>query len=111
MVKVLVIVVIISFIVYCIVINFESTSHCSEKFNTMATCTRRQYLMDLVNSYSSSQSIEQVNVSKFDGMYIVCVCVCLSVCLFVCLSVCLSLSVSMSVFVHVHELIVCMFNV
>ena len=76
--------------------------HCSEKFNTMATRTRQQYLMDLVNSYSSSQSIEQVNVSKFDGMYIVCVC----------LSVCLS--VSMSVFVHVHvcvhELIVCMFN-
>ena len=63
--------------------------------------------MDLVNSYSSSQSIEQVNVSRFDGMYIVCVCVwfCLSVCLSVCMSV------FVHVHVYVHELIVCMFNV
>ena len=48
-------------------INAENAGHHSKKFNIMATRTRRQYLMDLANSYSSSQSIEQVNVSRFDS--------------------------------------------
>ena len=49
-------------------INAENAGHHSKKFNTMATRTRRQYLLDLANSYSSSQSIEQVHVSRFDSM-------------------------------------------
>ena len=49
-------------------INVENAGHHSKKFNTMATRTRRQYLLDLANSYSSSQSIEQVHVSRFDSM-------------------------------------------
>ena len=51
-------------------INAENAGHHSKKFNTMATRTRRQYLMDLANSYSLSQSIEQVHVSRFDSTYI-----------------------------------------
>ena len=86
-----------------IVINAENAGHHSKKFNTMATRTRRQYLMDLVNTYSSSQSIEQVNVSRFDGMYIVCVCVCLSVCihLYMCVCVCVCVYVCICVYVCV----------
>ena len=100
-----------------IVINAENTGHHSKKFNTMATRTRRQYLMDLVNTYSSSQSIEQVNVSRFDGMYTVCVCVCLCVCghsfihvrvnlcvcacMRACVFMCLCLSVHLSVCISV----------
>ena len=89
---------IILFIVNCIVINAENAGHHSKKFNTMATRTRRQYLLDLANSYSSSQSIEQVNVSRFDGVC-VCVCVraraCVCVCVHLCLCVCMRVGVYM----------------
>ena len=100
----------ILFIVDCVVINAENAGHHSKKFNTMATRTRRQYLMDLANTHSSSQSIEQVHVSRFDSMYIctvcVCACVCVSVCLSVCLCVCVCLCVSVSVYLCVS---VCVF--
>ena len=92
----------ILFIVDCVVINAENAGHHNKKFNTMATRTRRQYLMDLANTHSSSQSIEQVHVSRFDSMYICTVCVCVCVCVSVCLSVCVSVSVCVCLSVCVY---------
>lgn len=40
------------------VINAENAAHQSEKFATMATRTRQEYLKDLVNSYTTSTSVE-----------------------------------------------------
>ena len=81
-------------------INAENAGHHSKKFNTMATRTRRQYLMDLANTHCSSQSIEQVNVSRFDSkcclyvcvsytcMYVRMSCTCPYVSVHVCMCVC-----------------------
>lgn len=41
-----------------VVINAENAAHQSEKFATMATRTRQEYLKDLVNNYTSSTSLE-----------------------------------------------------
>jgi hypothetical protein len=40
------------------VINAENAAHRSEKFATMATRTRQEYLKDLANNYSSTTFVE-----------------------------------------------------
>lgn len=40
------------------VINAENAAHRSEKFSTMATRTRQEYLKDLVTNYSTVTSVE-----------------------------------------------------
>lgn len=40
------------------VVNAENAAHRSEKFATMATRTRQEYLKDLANNYSTNNVIE-----------------------------------------------------
>lgn len=44
---------------YFIVINAENAAHRSEKFATMATRTRQEYLKDLANNYSTTTVVDQ----------------------------------------------------
>lgn len=46
------------FVLLCLVINAENAAHRSEKFATMATRTRQEYLKDLANNYTTSTVVD-----------------------------------------------------
>jgi len=43
---------------YFVVINAENAAHRSEKFATMATRTRQEYLKDLANNYTTTTVVD-----------------------------------------------------
>jgi len=48
----------INFMLLCLVINAENAAHRSEKFATMATRTRQEYLKDLANNYTTTTVVD-----------------------------------------------------
>jgi len=46
------------FVLLCLVINAENAAHRSEKFATMATRTRQEYLKDLANNYMTTTVVD-----------------------------------------------------
>jgi hypothetical protein len=45
-------------VLLCLVINAENAAHRSEKFATMATRTRQEYLKDLANNYTTTTVVD-----------------------------------------------------
>lgn len=77
------------------VVNAENAAHRSEKFVTMATRTRQEYLKDLVMNYSTSTPVDtgqkfcKLIVCKllFFRFIFCCVCVCLCFVSFICFKI------------------------